>query len=213
MRNKPNLRHQHYIVGYGSLLSHDSRLTHSGIDEIAYPLELKGWQRSWVTRSEDEKQTYVGATKKPDAVMNGALIPTHEITPELEKRESDYRFTALVIEDFAFTHSSEEEEYFLKEQLKGKSIWLCETLKTDHPENSHPVNQSYVDTCLVGCLEIGGAEFAQQFIEQTEGWEFAWVDDRQKKRYPRYAKVNHEEQQAIDDILKGILHHRMEAIG
>lgn len=212
MKDRPNLQHQHYIVGYGSLLSHDSRLTHSAIDEIAYPLTLQGWQRAWVTRSEDEKQTYVGATKQASAQMNGALIPTHEITPELEKRESNYRFTPLSVDDFSFEDPWKGDEALLKEQLSRRSIWVCETLKIDHPEQEYPVNQSYVDTCLVGCLEIGGALFARQFIEQTSGWEKAWLNDRQQKNYPRHAKIDRQQQQAIDQSLSGILHHRMNCL-
>jgi hypothetical protein len=212
MKDKPSLRHQHYIVGYGSLLSHDSRLTHSDIDEIAYPLLLNGWQRAWVTRSEDEKQTYVGATRQLNAVMNGALIPTHEITPELQKRESNYRFTSLSVDDFSFVYPYQEDEILLKEQLETKSIWICETLKTSHPDKDYPVNQSYVDTCLVGCLEIGGELFAQQFIDQTTGWEKAWLNDREQRKYPRHAKTSTQQQQAIDRALDSILHHRLDKI-
>jgi hypothetical protein len=203
--------HQHYIVGYGSLLSHDSRLTHSDIDEQVYPLSLSGWQRAWVTRSEDERQTYVGATRHSGTSMNGALVPTHEITPELEKRESDYRFTALSLDEILFVGCSNEEERMIKQQLKNKSVWICETLKIDKADNAYPINQSYVDTCLAGCLEIGGEDFAQQFVTQTKGWDYSWVNDRQEKKYPRYARVSPDEQLAIDNVLKTVSHHRLDA--
>ena len=40
--------------------------------------------------------------------------------------------------------------------------------------------QSYVDEILTGCLEVGGLEFAKEFILSTSGWDpFAsWTDDR-----------------------------------
>jgi hypothetical protein len=212
MKSKPTLGHQHYIVGYGSLLSHDSRLRHSDINEMAYPLLLTGWQRAWVTRSEGEGQTYVGATKQINAVMNGALIPTHEITPELEKRESNYRFTPLSVEDFSLTRYSDIDESALKGQLKERSIWICETLETHPAEKDYPVYQSYVDTCLIGCMEIGGKLFVQDFIKQTVGWDNTWVNDRHNKQYPRYAKVNRQQEQSIDHSLKSILHRRLDSI-
>lgn len=204
------LNHQDYIVGYGSLLSHDSRLNHSQINEKAYPLELKGWQRSWVTRSLEEKQTYVGARPQADAIMNGALIPTHEITPELEERESDYRFTRLSVDDFSFEAYMPEAEDVLKQQLHSRNIWICETLLVNTADDQHPVNQSYVDTCLIGCLEVGGCTFAQQFVEQTSGWHHSWNNDRTDKRYPRYARVSDTDQAQIDSELASILQHRAE---
>ncbi|TDF35686.1 gamma-glutamylcyclotransferase [Alteromonadaceae bacterium M269] len=204
------LIHQDYIVGYGSLLSHDSRLNHSQINEKAYPLELRGWQRSWVTRSLEEKQTYVGATRQLGAMMNGALIPTQEITLELEERESDYRFTRLTVDDFSFEAYLPEAESLLKEQLVSSNIWVCETLMVNNADDNYPVNQSYVDTCLIGCLEVGGSAFAMQFIKQTLGWDNAWVNDRIAKRYPRYARISEVDQARIDSELDSILHHRSE---
>merc|ERR1719242_1820911 len=40
--------------------------------------------------------------------------------------------------------------------------------------------QSYVDQVLSCCLEVGGQEFAKEFIKSTSGWfPFAkWTDDR-----------------------------------
>jgi len=204
------LKHQDYIVGYGSLLSYDSRLNHSQINETAYPLELRGWQRAWVTRSLEEKQTYVGATRHKSATMNAALIPTQEITPELEQRESDYRFTRLSIDDFCFKAYMPDAEDILKPQLKSRNIWICETLMVNTADHNYPVNQSYVDTCLIGCLEVGGSTFAQHFIEQTLGWDNRWVNDRVQKHYPRYARISGSDQGRIDSTLNAILHHRYE---
>lgn len=54
-------RAKHFMVGYGSLLSADSRQRFSNITSNPVPLTLNGWRRAWDTRSFDEKQTYVGA--------------------------------------------------------------------------------------------------------------------------------------------------------
>ena len=142
--------------------------------------------------------------------MNGALIPTHEITPELEERESDYRFTRLSVDDFSFEAYMPEVEDTLKQQLQSRNIWICETLLVNAADAQHPVNQSYVDTCLIGCLEVGGSAFAQQFVEQTSGWQHSWINDRTEKRYPRYARVSDTEQAQIDLELASILQHRAE---
>ena len=64
--------------------------------------------------------------------------------------------------------------------------------------------QSYVDTILRGCLDVGGDEFAKEFVRKTKGWNpkeliadskgnsvelkptgAVWVDDRVDPVYSR----------------------------
>lgn len=200
--------HEHVIVGYGSLLSHDSRFRHSEIDCLPVPVSVKGYKRAWVTRSTGEKQTYVGAKACSQSQLNGVLLPIEEISPDLKVREQDYRFVAVEMTQIDM-HISHHEENFAA-TLEGKQIWLCETLYQEHADSDHPVYQSYIDTCLIGCLETGLVSFAHEFIESTHLWEACWVNDREAPKYPRHAKISQSQQTEIDDILgqAGILHHR-----
>ena len=199
---------EHVIVGYGSLLSHDSRLRHSDIDCCSVPVSVSGFKRAWVTRSTGEQQTYVGAQVCSQSQLNGVLLPIEEISAELKVRERDYRFIEVEMSqlDLHLMHHVQQFEA----TLKNKKIWLCETLYKDTADNCHPVYQSYIDTCLIGCIETGVAHFAREFIDTTHFWEACWVDDRESPRYPRHARISEKQKNEIDVILEqsGILKHR-----
>ena len=57
------LDESHIVLGYGSLLSRDSRERYSQINTLGIPVMVSGFERAWVTRSIQEQQTYVGAIK------------------------------------------------------------------------------------------------------------------------------------------------------
>jgi hypothetical protein len=60
----------HIVIGYGSLMSKQSRDTHSNIRSLPLPVVVNGWERAWVTKSNDEKQTYVGAYRNNASSFN-----------------------------------------------------------------------------------------------------------------------------------------------
>ena len=85
---------KHMVLGYGSLLSKDSRERYSNIFTPGIPVTVSGFERAWVTRSLHEKQTYVGAVANAQSKLNAQLIPT-QINPALQEREKDYRFVEV----------------------------------------------------------------------------------------------------------------------
>lgn len=189
----------HIVLGYGSLMNGDSRSRHSGIPHDGVEVEVYGFERGWITRSEPERQTYVGAYQKSNGWLNAQLVPTH-LDPALQKREQDYRFTAVTIDQLNFELSDDLTERLI-EWLKQRDIWICESLKIEPSEPDYPVHQSYIDTCLAGCLELGGEAAARRFIASTAGWEHDRVNDRTAPRYPRAARVNPEDFVVIDQLL------------
>ena len=203
-------KHKHIIIGYGSLLSHDSRLRHSDINAESVPVSIEGYQRAWITRSSGEKQTYVGAKASAQSVLNGVLLPIEEISPELQVREQDYRFVAVELTQVSLHFDHHHLEHM--EVLSEKSIWLCESLGHQQADQHHPVYQSYIDTCIQGCLETGARGFAEEFVRSTHFWEDYWVNDRSSPRYPRYARLTKQQQDRIDEVLHrcGVLHLRKE---
>ena len=71
---------------------------------------------------------------------------------------------------------------------------------------SHPILQSYVDVVMAGCLEMGGVEFASEFVRSTHGWDGEYRNDRDDEtRWKRIVDVDSDTQQTIDDILRS--HH------
>merc|ERR550525_2013441 len=53
-------------------------------------------------------------------------------------------------------------------------------MKEEDAQTQRVMLQSYIDEVLSGCLDVGGQEFAKEFIRSTSGWNpFAsWTDDR-----------------------------------
>ena len=80
-------------------------------------------------------------------------------------------------------------------------IWVYVPQKTRAPSMEYPIVQSYVDTIMRGCMDVGGEPFVAEFLNTTAGWhpeewqdqhyadddtiDQVWVDDRSDPIYPR----------------------------
>ena len=180
---------KHMVLGYGSLLSKDSRERYSNIFIRGIPVTVSGFERAWVTRSVEEKQTYVGAVANATSKLNAQLVPT-KINPALQEREKDYRFVEVSPQNLNFHLHHPDNATWLEDTLSQFSFWICETLACEPASEAYPVHQTYIDTCLAGCLELGGEAAARRFIASTTGWQHHRVNDREAPRYPRAAVVN-----------------------
>ncbi|GGW80256.1 gamma-glutamylcyclotransferase [Alteromonas halophila] len=189
------------VLGYGSLMSADSRQRFSEIQVPGLPVMVEGFYRAWVTRSETEQQTYVGAIAERGASLNAQLIPA-SIDPALEDREKDYRFVPVSLASVDFSLPAEQARA-LGDWLSEKTLFICETLDSQPADTSFPVSQTYIDTCLAGCLEHGGTGEARRFIQTTRGWQHPRRQDRDRPYYPRAAHVAPAVLQQIDALLSG----------
>ena len=199
----------HMVLGYGSLLSRDSRERFSNIFTQGIPVTVAGFERAWVTRSEQEKQTYVGAVANGRSKLNAQLIPT-QISPALQEREKDYRFVEVSPQDLNFhleksgfnkAQHTQDEGHSIEGALAQFTYWICETLFCVPASEAFPVYQTYIDTCMAGCLEHGGKEEAERFVGQTSLWAHPRVNDRASPKYPRAAKVRAKDAMQIDKLL------------
>lgn len=195
------------LFSYGSLLSQHSRQHHSGITSTVIPARLNGWQRSWCARYEDEGATYAGAIESSSAQITGLLIPT-EITDEIRHRERKYEFVEVPRDQLTINADSNPE------LLVDNRLWICRVVEKCQPESTTPLPQTYIDTCLKGCLEIGNQMLAQEFIDETIGWDGIWINDREYPVYPRAAQVSKTDIEVIDRLLdtSGILQYRRNTI-
>lgn len=191
---------KHMVLGYGSLLSKDSRERYSNIFIQGIPVTVSGFERAWVTRSVEEKQTYVGAAANATSKLNAQLVPT-KINPALQEREKDYRFVEVSPQNLNFHLHHPDNATWLEDTLSQFSFWICETLACEPASEAYPVHQTYIDTCLAGCLEHGGQEEAKRFIAQTSLWEHPRVNDRVAPQYPRAALVDSKQIEHIDTLL------------
>ncbi len=188
---------QDYIVSYGSLINSYSRLNFSQIEAPVFPAMLNGWCRSWCAQYPDEGATYAGAITKRDASMYSVLVPT-TITDEIRHRERFYDILEVNPENI---HPFNAEHSNLL--TNNNKFWVFKTRTPTPPTKKFPLPQSYVDTCLIGCLENGGIEQGKLFVDQTEGWDCEWINDRSvaTQIFPRAQPIDDAWAKEIDEIL------------
>jgi hypothetical protein len=149
-------------------------------------------ERAWNTDVPEAGLTVVGATLKEDKFCNGVIV---KVSPEellkFDEREDVYHRQKLPISSFSFSG---------KNTLLEGNVWIYLTDEPKIPSSHDPIVQSYVDVILTGCLDFGES-FAKEFIEQTQGWSYPWLDDRESPRYIRALKENSRKEK-IDAILK-----------
>lgn len=196
---------QDYLIGYGSLLSHDSRSRFSNVVCPNIPVVVHGWRREWLARGLAEFQTGLGVSQVESASLNAVLLPIEQISDELRHREQDYRFVQV---DHTKVTASQQSPLALAELAKisadpeHKKIWICANLHKYQANLDYPIYQTYIDTCLVGCFDSSIDNFAADFIQNTHFWQHTWINDRHKAQYPRAATVTQEQQKRIDELLE-----------
>jgi hypothetical protein len=188
-----------YIIGYGSLLSAYSRQVYSGIHAEIQAVVAEGWKRGWTVRFRDEAATYAGVRRAPGAHLAAALIPI-EMTEDLRHRERGYVFEPVDPADLYAPSGS-------RLHRPDGRFWIVVNREQVRADDTHPIPQSYVDTCLIGCLETGGEEMARDFIRDTELWDGHWIDDRDiaAPLYPRRAQLSLSQRAQIDHLLQAEL--------
>uniref|UniRef100_A0A7S3DSQ5 Gamma-glutamylcyclotransferase AIG2-like domain-containing protein n=1 Tax=Entomoneis paludosa TaxID=265537 RepID=A0A7S3DSQ5_9STRA len=201
-----------YLFGYGSLLCSKSRgITCPELsDRAAIPVMVNGLERTWSKRSAKLGMTAMGIRFREGSRCAGVLVPLAS-SKELElfdHREQGYQRHRLDLEsiekiDFLPEEKYEEHDEFIQvlaqtqednSSLEGSSdedsvsslneldIWVYVPEKTMAPAKDFPIAQSYVDTILRGCMDVGGEPLVEEFLTTTTGWHPEdWED-------PHYAK-------------------------
>lgn len=198
-------REKHYLVGYGSLLSHDSRSRYSNIFCPNMPIVLEGWRREWLARGLADLQTGLGVSQIESAQLNAVLLPIEQISTELRTREQDYQFVEVKpasIKASLGSSLAHTELIKIHANPDKNKIWICANLHKKQADFHYPINQTYLDTCLVGCFDLGIDNFAADFIQHTHFWQHGWVNDRNNSRYVRAAKVSQQQRIQIDQLLE-----------
>lgn len=203
LRWMSDIDEQHIVLGYGSLMNTDSRQRFSAIPHDGIPVMVNGFSRAWLTRSETERQTYVGAVPDTGSRLNAQCLPS-KMDPSLAERERDYQFVSVSTADLEFDLSDAAHAVLLP-WLESKSLWICETLLQQPADNQFPVSQTYIDTCMAGCIEHGGEEEAVRFIQTTSLWAHPRIDDRGNPVYPRAGRVPESVCARIDALMETYL--------
>ena len=74
----------------------------------------------------------------------------------------------------------------LKPAIANGKIWIYipDTSRIADPDENFPLLQTYIDTCVRGCLEWGGTSFVSDFLLTTSGWNEFYLNDAPMSRRP-----------------------------
>eukprot|EP00977_Amphora_coffeiformis_P010814 scaffold2536_cov169-Amphora_coffeaeformis.AAC.7 len=140
----------------------------------------------------------MGVRHQKDSSTFGVIVPVPRIDlPKFDEREKGYSRISLPLDHVSpvsfLEYTTQDEELFLEAQSnpqEGDSLVKIWTYLPDvfcPADERYPIVQSYVDTILRGCLDVGGEAFAQKFIETTRGWnpkdlsEYNYLDEHENE--------------------------------
>ncbi len=159
-----------FFFGYGSLVN---RRTHD------YPhtsrARVRGWRRIW-RHTKLRQLAYLSVVEAPETEIDGliAAVPNGDWAA-LDVRERAYARLPLAPEDVAHDHPRPVEV----------QIYRTRPEHEEAPDTRHPVLLSYLDTVVLGFLDLFGAEGVARFFDTTDGWDAPMMDDRAAPIYPR----------------------------
>jgi gamma-glutamylcyclotransferase (GGCT)/AIG2-like uncharacterized protein YtfP len=193
---------RNYIFVYGSLVNTRSR-ENNNIFVKTYPVEVRGVKRGWFLPIPEDETTALGLIQKNSYSVNGLLFEVFPIDIEvLDKREKIHRYERVKIKyhDVKFINSEQRIE-------RESVIWTYTTESPQYPTKTTPIAQSYVDVVIQGFSEHGEG-FALDFVNTTDGWDKAWINDRESPRYRRnLSNINYS---TIDTVLHNVIKYRLE---
>jgi len=178
-----------YVFGYGTLINNDSRLatlqslsSSSVVSENCFLAALSGdfgFERCWCFRSVTGF-TALGLreTTEKTGVKGVVFEVTEQQLEELDEREKGYYRMTVPI-DLIMPQKGQS--------FSGSAIvfvYIPEAGRCYEPTEEYPILQTYVDTCLSGCLAWGGDDLINSFISSTTGWSQFYLNDPPMSRRP-----------------------------
>jgi len=144
------------------------------------PVRVRGWKRAWNFVLRRAGMCALGVSRARAAVSNGVLVHVSlEELPKFDAREGGYKRRRL--DPKVCTPLGGD-------RIPADDLWIYVPTKRGMPTNEAPIVQSYVDVVLQGCLTISSA-FADEFVQTTDLWDTARLDDRKAPRYARPLKA------------------------
>lgn len=198
-----------YVFGYGSLINTASRLRTVPSATEVIPVTVSHMSRGWWLNSTRRTRpiTYLSVVVSEDAadMCNGVMFEVNEEElAALDYREQGYDRVSFSLRDITYLLEGDRipEDAtlwtYVVQEAKGKHM----------PSEEYPLLYSYVDICLIGCLQmerLGAASgvmqnFTQEFIEQTLDWKPYWGNDREEEDFERLG----DDKTHIDSVIASI---------
>ncbi|MCA8868911.1 MAG: gamma-glutamylcyclotransferase [Rhodobacteraceae bacterium] len=185
MKQRKNQPDPHFF-GYGSLVN---RQTHAYGD--TRPASVCGWRRQWQHTSL-RKLAYLSVVKVDGGEIDGliAAVPNGDWRA-LDLREGAY--DRLALPDAVVRHDHPE--------TINVQIYHTRPGIVAPPTVRHPVLQSYLDTVVLGYLDVFGIEGAARFFQSTDGWDSPVLDDRRQPIYSRAIALSPKQRLLVDGFL------------
>lgn len=182
-----------YVFAYGSLLNKGSRerTFHTASVYKAYIKSNSGYLRTFNFRSKTGF-TALGLTKsdnnKCKSIINGLIIEVENSQgfQQLDSREIGYnRIDITEYVEVIFNQNDDNNDDNTDNNDVNKKIWVYvpSVNNAKLADQEFPICQTYVDTVLEGCLELG-EKFMEEWILSTEGWSKYYLYDTPTSRRP-----------------------------
>ena len=180
MQENRERKPRHFIFGYGSLINSISRSV-TGETGIAVAVKISGFVRHWSRISTDFGMSSVVVLPDENGACNGVLVEGDEAEfASFDLRERGYQRVQVDSTKLSFYQAG----FALTNDTQESVVWLYQARKINNPCEEFPVVFSYLDVILAGCLEYS-EQFCEDFVQLTQGWQHAMLNDRQVPRYPR----------------------------
>ncbi|RYH07961.1 gamma-glutamylcyclotransferase [Tropicimonas sp. IMCC6043] len=174
------------VFGYGSLVN---RATHTYAN--ARPARLEGWRRVWV-HTHLRPLAYL-SVERSDAEIDGLVAEVPDADwGALDSRERAYDRHPVRALLSACGSPAEAVVYAVPAGHAAP------------PDVTHPVLLSYIDTVVLGFLDVFGEIGAERFFATTAGWTTPVLNDRAAPRYARHQPLSPRQRDLVDSHLAAL---------
>lgn len=193
--------------GYGSLVNRATLRTQV---LAAFPVRLKGWQRTWRARPDMGPTPGIqlpdgvapsllsahraSATNREAGIDGLLVIDLFENLPEIDAREFRYHRRDISVADLHFAGPAGSQGFGAEVRLHVYEA------RIEHPPAQGPseILRSYLDAVMQGFLREFGPDGVHRFVSETGAFDMPIHEDREAPLYPRAVTLRSDEAELFE---------------